>query len=150
MENNRLRHVVTKVLVDLMFFGGIVAWVALPFIMPLLLGFTGVYGGFRGQYTVVLMGAGACAIYILYQLRSMFKTLVGGNPFVPQNVSCLRKCAVASGVISLIFLARTLMWFTIAGAMVVVIFAILSLFCLTLKDLFKQAVSYKEETDWTV
>jgi len=80
----------------------------------------------------------------------MFKTLLGGNPFVIKNVSCLRKCAVASATIALIYLIRIIFWFTIASSIIVVIFAMLSLFCLTLKDLFKRAVAYKEETDWTV
>jgi hypothetical protein len=29
-------------------------------------------------------------------------------------------------------------------------FAVGTLFCLTLKDIFKQAMFYKEEHDWTV
>jgi len=80
----------------------------------------------------------------------MFKTLLGGNPFVMKNVSCLRKCAVASALIALIFAVRLSLWFTFAAAIIVVIFSLLSLFSITIKDLFKQAVAYKEETDWTV
>jgi len=150
MKTNRFRHYVTKILVDIMFYGGIAACIALPFVLPRLMELTGVSLQFRGQYTVVLLSSGVCAVYIMYQLKRMFKTLVSGNPFVAQNVTCLRKCAVASALIAGIFFIRSIMWFTIAGSVIVVIFFILSLFCLTLKDLFKQAIIYKEETDWTV
>jgi len=150
MKTNRFRHYLTKILVDMMFYGGIAACIALPFILPRLMELTGVSTQFRVQYTVVLLSSGVCAVYIMYQLKRMFKTLVSGNPFVAKNVTCLRQCAVASALIAGIFLVRLILWFTIAGAVVVVIFFMLSLFCLTLKDLFKQAVIYKEETDWTV
>jgi len=150
MKTNRFRHYVTKILVDIMFYGGIAACIALPFVLPRLMELTGVSIQFRGQYTAVLLSSGICAVYIMYQLKCMFKTLLGGNPFVSQNVNCLRKCAVASAVIAGIFLIRLIMWFTISASIIAIIFFILSLFCLTLKDLFKQAVIYKEETDWTV
>ncbi|MCL1786991.1 MAG: DUF2975 domain-containing protein, partial [Defluviitaleaceae bacterium] len=122
MQTNRFRHRLTKILVDIMFYGGILTCAALPFILPTLLAWQGVQTAFRVQYTVVLFGSGLCAVYIMYQLKRMFKTLVGGNPFVVQNVSCLRKCAVASAAIAGIFLIRQFMWFTIAGTVTVIIF----------------------------
>ena len=150
MKQNRIRHYATKVLVDIMFFGGIAACIALPFMMPWLMAFVGISPYVRTTYTIILLGAGSCAVYILYQLKCMFTTLLGGNPFIKKNVSCLRNCAVASALIAVIFLVRLYLWFTIASAIIVIIFSLLSLFSLTLKDLFKQAVAYKEETDWTV
>jgi len=42
MEKSKFYHYLTKVLVDLMFYGGIIACLALPFIMPWLLRFIGV------------------------------------------------------------------------------------------------------------
>ena len=150
MQTNRFRHRLTKTLVDIMFYGGILTCAALPLVLPYLMAWQNVQTAFRVQYTVVLLSSGLCAVYIMYQLKRMFKTLLGGTPFVAQNVSSLRKCAVASAVIAGIFLVRQFMWFTIAGSVTVIVFFMLSLFCLTLKDLFKQAVTYKEETDWTV
>jgi len=150
MSKNTWVHHFTKVLVDLMFYGGILACVTLPFALPYLMRLIGVSLHFRTAYTLILLSSGICAVYIVYQLKGMFKTLLGGNPFVAQNVTSLRKCAVASALISGIFLIRLFIWFTIASSIIVVIFALLSLFSLTIKDLFKQAIAYKEETDWTV
>ena len=150
MKSVHIRHLITKILVDIMFFGGIAAVIAVPFAMPRLLAFVGSPAEFRTVYTLIFIGSGVCAVYIMYQLKCMFKTLLGGNPFVSQNVSGLRKCAVASAIIAAIFLVRLILWFTLSASLIVLIFAILSLFCLTIKDLFKQAVAYKEESDWTV
>ena len=146
----RIRQFITKILVDIMFFGGIAACIAVPFALPRIMEFIGTSPDLRTAYTFIFIGSGICAVYIMYQLKCMFKTLLGGNPFVSQNVSGLRKCAVASAVIAAIFLVRLILWFTLPAVILVLVFAMLSLFCLTIKDLFKQAVAYKEETDWTV
>jgi len=150
MYKNSFTHYLTKFLVDAMFLGGLICCIAVPFVMPWL----AERFGYRPQsvlpFTAILLAAGLCSEYILWQLRAMFKTLLGGNPFVGANVTCLRRCAVASLAIALIFVAKSIFWFTLATAIIVIMFTMLGLFCLTLKDLFKQAVAYKEEHDWTV
>ena len=151
MQTNSFVHRLTKVLIESMFFGGILCCAALPFFLPWL---TKLLGHSRRDvilyFTVMLELAGLCALYILYQLKAMFKTLLDGNPFVSANVACLRKCGAASFLIALLFLADSLVGFTIASILFVIIFALLGLFSLTLKDVFKQAVVYKEENDFTV
>ena len=150
MHTNSFVHRLTKILIDLMFYGGIVICVALPALMPHALQFFGYPPEARWLFTGILGAAGLCTVYILYQLKAIFKTLLGGDPFVYRNISCLRKCGVASFLISIIFLIRLLFSWTLASTIVVLIFALLGLFSLTLKDVFKQAVAYKEENDWTV
>jgi len=150
MYKNSFVHYATKVLVDIMFYGGIVCCIAVPFLLPSISGFFGYSPDMLKPYTVILILSGLCALYILWQLKEIFKTLLGGNPFVEKNVDCLRKCSVASFLIALIYLIKISLWFTIASSVIVIIFALLGLFSLTLKDVFKQALSYKEENDWTV
>ena len=150
MYKNTWVHYLTKVLVDVMFYGGILCFIVLLFVMPKLT----ITFGYRPiavvPLTIVLMSSGLCAIYILFNLKQMLKTLIGGNPFVLENVSCLRKCAVASLLIAIIYLIKISFWFTMATGLIVIIFSLLGLFCLTLKDLFKQAVYYKEENDGVI
>lgn len=52
--------------------------------------------------------------------------------------------------ITLIYFIKCFMVLTFATIIIVIVFAVGSLFCLTLKDIFKQAIYYKEENDWTV
>ena len=150
MRKNSFVHHLTKILVDIMFYGGIIGCIALPFAMPRLAAFMGYSQDIVIPYTVISVLSGLCSLYIVWQLKAMFKTLLGGNPFVERNVSCLRRCSVASILIATIYLVKISIWFTIASSIIVIIFALLGLFCLTLKDVFKQAVAYKEENDWTV
>lgn len=150
MYKNSFVHYLSKVLVDIMFYGGIICVLAVPFVVPVLAKYLGYNSQVVKPLIVVLVLSGLCAVYILRQLKTIFKTLLGGNPFVPQNVTCLRKCAVASFLIALICIAKIIFLFTIASAVIGIIFSLLGLFCLTLKDVFKQAIAYKEENDWTV
>jgi hypothetical protein len=75
---------------------------------------------------------------------------LGGDPFVEKNVSSFRRIAVACFIIALIYLVKMPFWFTPSTASFFIIFSLAGLVCLTLKDVFKQAVAYKLENDWTV
>jgi hypothetical protein len=150
MYKNSVVHHITKILIDIGFFGGILVLFGLPYIVRYLRVYYGYVPTLAGPFDITLMSAGLCALYILWQFKIIFKTLVGGNPFVMANVSCLRKMAVACFIIAIVFLIRTVMYFTVPTTVIVIIFIIAGLFCLTLKDVFKQAVCYKEENDLTV
>lgn len=150
MYKNSFVHYLTKVLVDIMFYGGILACISVPFAVPWFLRLLDYQEAMIVPYTVIIFTSGLCALCIVWQLKSIFKTLLGGNPFVPQNVNCLRICSVASFVIAILYIIRLILWFTVASFIIVTIFSLLGLFCLTLKDVFKQAIAYKEENDWTV
>jgi len=143
-------HRLTKVLVNIMFYGGIICLVALPFAVPRIMVFMGHDMAMSTPYMIILFVSGLCALYILWQLRILFRSLTDGNPFTDANVSCFRKCAVASFLIALTSIVRIILWWTMAAAVIVIVFGMLSLFCLTLKDVFKQAVAYKEENDGTI
>ena len=149
MKKKSFVHYLTKILVEVMFYGGILVCAALPFILPRMLTFLE-YDLTINWYLFILMPAGLCCVYILFQLKTMLKSLISGEPFVEKNVMCFRKCGVASFLISLIFLVRIIIMPTVASSIIVIIFAMLGLFSLTLKDVFKQAIFYKEENDWTV
>lgn len=141
---------VTKIVVDIFFYIGIVCVIGVPFLGRI----------FQIQYnygtnnlkfmTVILFISGMCAVYILYNFKCMFKTLMGGNPFVRDNIKCLTHIAVASMIIALVYIVKAFVMFSLATITIICVFAIAALFCLTLRDIFKQAIEYKEESDWTV
>ena len=152
MDTTKFTHRLTKVLVDIMFYGGILVCILLPFWITRQ---SGLYVEYEGSvanvvHIAILLPAAICAVYILFQLKMIFKTLMRGNPFVLENVSCLRKCGVTSFLMAIIFILRLVFWFTPGSVVLIIICVLLGLFCLTLKDVFKQAISYKEENDWTV
>ncbi len=150
MYKNSIVHYLTKIMVDIMFYGGIVCCLLVTQLAKLTRGYLWYGDDVVFPFGIILFTTGVAAVYILFNLKKMFKTLLGGNPFVLSNVSCLRKMAVACFVIALIYAAKCMFWFTLATAIIVIMFVIAGLFCLTLKDVFKQAIYYKEENDYTV
>lgn len=150
MYKNSITHYITKALIDIMYYCGIVCIIAVPWLSKFIRNYFR-YG--EKEYWLIiaiLFTSGVCAVYILYNLKRMFKTLLGGNPFVDTNISCFRKTAVACALISLIYFVKCFFMFSITTVIIVLVFSIGTLFCLTLKDIFKQALFYKEEHDWTV
>lgn len=154
MENNIYKnsavHYITKYTIDIMFYIGILCVAALPFVSPLIKTYIPSSERDFTVFMITLALSGVCALYILFTFKKMFKTLLSGNPFARENISCFRKLAVACAAVSLIYLISCLSSFTFGRLTVSVAFALGCLFCLTLKDIFKQAMLYKEENDLTV
>lgn len=152
MEQKSFVHYVTKICVDVLFYGGILACCAVPWIVKWWVCRDAYHQLPAAAYplTGILLASGLCAVYILFQLKKLFRTLLGGDPFVQANISCFRKMAVAAMLIAVIYAGKCIWSFTFPSAIVVVVFVIASLFCLTLKDVFKQAVFYKQEHDFTI
>ncbi|MGL4606323.1 MAG: DUF2975 domain-containing protein [Eubacteriaceae bacterium] len=149
MYKNSPVHYLTKIIVDILFYSGILCCLTLPFLIRFFVG----YEYFQIESIIlylILFPSGICAVFILWQLKAIFKTMLNDNPFVKENIICLRKMGVASFLISIIYLIKIIFNFEISSGIIFVVFAIATLFCLTLKDVFKQAVAYKEENDWTV
>ncbi len=143
-------HHIAKALVSIMFYGGILCVGMLPWMSKYIIQYFGCSEEECRFITTVLIASGLCTVYILYNLKHMYRTLLGGNPFVEKNISCFRKMAVSCALISLIYLVKAFFMYSIATLVLVLMFAVGTLFCLTLKDIFKQAMFYKEEHDWTV
>ena len=150
MQYNSFVHRLTKVLVDIMFYGGIATCIAVPFLLNWVYYYFGLNQDDVMPLSIVLVTSGIAAVYIMWQLKIIFRTLLGGNPFIAENITCLRKISVACFIIAAIYLAKCFFMFTVATLLLVICFLIVGLFCLTLKDMFKMAVSYKEDTDFTV
>ena len=150
MYQRNVIHKITKTLVDIMFYLGIICVIAVPFLAESI---SKLYG--YGEYsyipmTVILDVSGIIAVYILFNLKSMYKTLLSGDPFINENVLHLKKIAVSCVLISVVYIKKCIFMFTIATLIIIIVFTIGSLFCLTLKDLFSQAVNFKEENDLTI
>lgn len=150
MQNKKALHRFTKLLIDFMFYSGILVCAFVPLIIYKLIPSTFIAEGIRLQLTVVLVLSGIAALYILWTLRGIFKTLLITNPFTMENVDALRKMAAAAFIITALYITKCLFWFTLGTAIIIIIFAIAGLFSLVLADVFKQAVQYKEENDLTV
>lgn len=151
MYKKSITHYISKITVDILFYLSILCTASTPFVGENIFNFIG-YGveSYKIPFVITIFLSGLCCVYILYNLKQLYRSLLVGNPFVDKNVGYLRKMAVACMCVSIIYLLKCFIVFTIATVVIAVVFIIGCLFCLTLKDLFKQAINYKTENELTI
>ncbi|QSX05068.1 DUF2975 domain-containing protein [Sedimentibacter sp. zth1] len=140
----------TKILVNIILFLGIATTLAVPYIVPKAIKLYSLDKSLTIPTIITIFISGILAVYILNQIRIMINTIFKGNPFILDNVISFKKMGIAAFIIALIFTIKLLFWFTYATVIIVVVFIIAGLLSLTLKDIFKQAVKFKEDNDLTI
>ncbi len=141
----------TKIVLDIMYFGGILVFITLP----LTLKFLGKHysDAISEHFILMLLVFGISGIFgimIISQLRKMMKTVIEEFCFVHENVKSLNMMAVSSLFIVIMFLIKLCIMPTPATAIIVLVFFIAALFSKVLSYVFAQAVRYKEENDLTI
>lgn len=151
MYQKSVTHYIAKVVIDILFYLSILCVALVPvWAKNLFVWINYSNEGYLIPFIVIIFLSGLCCVYILYNLKQMFRSLLEGNPFVDKNVRHFRKIAVACGIIALMYLVKCCFMFTYATLVIAIVFVVGCLFCLTLKDLFKQAINYKTETELTI
>jgi len=151
MYKKSLAHYIAKIVIDVLFWLSTICTVAVPFISKRIFNWIGYLDkSYAIVFTLIISVSGALCTYILFNLKQMYKSLLIGNPFTDQNVMHFRKMAVTCAIISVMYASKCIFMFTYATLVIAAIFAVGSLFCLTLKDLFKQAINYKKENELTI
>lgn len=141
----------TKIMLDMMFYCGLVVLATLPFTLKL----AGKYYSSQLSDNFISMlfifaVSGVCGLMIIAQLRRMMKTVIEGACFVPDNVRSLQVMARLSLVIAGAFIIKLFIVPTPATAIIVLVFFIAALFSQVLANVFAEAIRYKEETDLTI
>ena len=145
---------ITKYLLDLMYFSGIIVTLLLPVpgVVQHFMEFFG-FHDFEGRYAeiiVIYFVLGIMAVLILGELRKMFRTVLKDDCFVKDNVVSLQRMGTYSFVIALICLLRTALYMTVAMLVLILVFIIAGLFSKVLAFVFDRAVEYKLENDLTI
>ncbi|MBO5030580.1 MAG: DUF2975 domain-containing protein [Lachnospiraceae bacterium] len=147
--------IVTKYLLDFMYFAGIPVTISLPWSVRWIMKHLEFqkYEDFEAYYTevvVIYFILGILAIMILGELRKMFRTVLRDDCFVKENVVSLQRMGTYSFVIAAICLLRTILYMTVATLILVLVFVIAGLFSKVLAFVFDKAVEYKLENDLTI
>lgn len=140
----------TKYLLDFMFYSGILVTISLPLTLKWI-----------GQYlprmienyeesVIIYFVLGVSAVILIRELRRIFRTVLDGDCFVTENVISLRKMGNWSFFIAVMSLVRSVVYVTVAMAVVILVFVIAGLFSKVLALVFEEAVRYKEENDLTI
>lgn len=141
---------VTKYLLDFMFFSGILVTVTLPFTIRWIIKWLPEMEAHYAECVVIYFVLGILAIAILGELRKMFRTILKDDCFIFDNVVSLQRMGTYSFMIALICLVRTVLYLTVAMLVVILVFLVAGLFSKVLAFVFDKAIKYKEENDLTI
>jgi hypothetical protein len=133
-----------------MFYTGIVICATVPLLFKQAGKYFSIFREFYIPFSIIFFIAGVFALVIVWELRTIFKTVIKEDPFVRENVRSLKRMGVSSFCIAFMMLTRLLFVITPAALVLVAVFAIAGLFSLVLSQVFDQAVTYKQENDLTI
>nr|WP_318682777.1 DUF2975 domain-containing protein [uncultured Acetatifactor sp.] len=140
----------TKLLLDIMYFGGMAVTASLPLSIRGLWDYFPQLREYYEENVIIYFVLGVAAIVLLGELRKIFRTVLEEDCFVMENVFSLRKMGNWSFFIAGMSVVRSIVYWTVAMAVVVFVFVIAGLFSKVLGMVFEEAVRYKEENDLTI
>lgn len=140
----------TKMILDFMFYAGILVTLTLPFSIKLYGKWNNRFVQFYYEQLAMFFVSGVFAILIIGELRKMFRTVLADDCFIVENVVSLQKMGTYSFMIALATTARACLYLTPANAVVFIVFIIAGLFSKVLARVFDKAVTYKQENDLTI
>ncbi len=140
----------TKYLLDFMFFTGILVTITLPISIKFIGACFPCLVEHYEESVMIYFVLGVSAVVLLRELRRIFKTVLDNNCFVWENVISLRKMGNWSFFIAVMSMVRSIVYVTIAMAVVMFVFVIAGLFSKVLAGVFEEAVKYKQENDLTI
>ncbi len=99
---------------------------------------------------VLLTPCGLCCLNILWQLIVLLKTIHVKDPFVPKNVTGLKRIAYSAFIISAMFFMLLCVQATMLTFAIGYIFLIAGFLFIVMAQLFQKAVAFKSENDLTI
>ena len=141
---------ITKYLLDVMFFTGILITVTLPLSVRMIGKYVEDVKERYAEIVIIYFALGILAIAIVGELRKMFRTVLEDNCFVMENVVSLQRMGTYSFMITLICVVYLILHLSIATLETIWLFLVAGLFSKTLAFVFEKAVRYKEENDLTI
>ncbi|MDD3205011.1 MAG: DUF2975 domain-containing protein [Lachnospiraceae bacterium] len=142
--------VVTKVLLDVMFYAGIMVCISLPISIK----FYGKFNSyFKNNYVplcFIFFFSGIFAVAIIQELRKMFRSVIRDDCFIRENVISLNRMGNYSFAIAFVTVFRVFLYITPAVFVIILVFIIAALFSKVLSHVFDKAVTYKLENDLTI
>jgi len=142
---------IVKRLLDLVFLGGIAIILTLPILlnwyMDRLKGYISEKYWFMLPFLYI---TGFLALFLVFELRRVFKTLNRKDPFRMDNVKSFKNMSISCFAISFCYAVKILFFNSFLTIILCMVFIIGGLFLLILAEVFRQAVIVKEENDLTI
>ena len=136
-----------------MFFGGILICATLPFtfrkILRLIFYFP-VTQAFYFRALIYTLIFGVLMVIFVYFAARVFRTVTKGDPFVKENLQSLWAMGIISGLLALANGAYSLVGLSVLAMILCVFFLFFWGFLLVLREVFRSAIAYKEENEFTI
>lgn len=140
----------TRVILEVMFFGGILATTGLPVIIKVAGDYLKIVREHYYENVIIYFVLGILAVLIIGELRKMFRTVAADDCFVYDNVVSLQRMGTYSFIIAAVSFMRAVLYITSGILVVIIVFTIAGLFSKVLAFVFDKAVAYKLENDMTI
>jgi len=144
----------TELLVTLVFIGGILIWLSLPWSLPIAIKYLKtdyINNSYFFSFIIIFLYiTGALSLIVVYQIRKFFNSINNNTPFIRQNERALKIIGYACFAISVCFFIKDIFYPTILTIIVTMIFIIAGFFGIVLGEIFQQAVDVKKENDMTI
>ncbi len=142
--------VITKYLLDFMFWSGIIVIATLPGSIKLYGRINSYFAQHYVPLCLLFAFSGIFAVLILRELQRMFASVLADDCFITSNVRSLERMGTYSFIIAGITAGRLFVYTTPAVFIVILVFVIAGLFSKVLAKVFDRAVTYKLENDLTI
>jgi hypothetical protein len=143
--------VAVKYFLDIIFAGGILIVIGLPFLLKWYLDLLG--GSTSGQYAFFLpflYVTGIIALALVNELRKVFKTLKRMDPFRMDNVRSFKIMSACCFAIAVLYAVKMFVYNSFLTIILFMVFIIGGFFLMILAEVFRQAAIVKEENDLTI
>lgn len=140
----------TKLLLDVMFYGGILLCLVLPAVVKIVAPFYEHFEKYYIQVVILYFINGILALLLVNELRKMFRTVLKDDCFVRENVISLLRMGIYAFCIAAVSAVRLLFYITPAMLLVILVFIVAGFFSIVLSGVFDKAVTYKLENDLTI
>jgi len=140
-----------KRFLDLIFLGGIVIVLALPFLLNWYMDYLKGYISEKYWFLLpFLYITGILALITVNELRRIFKTLNRRDPFRIDNVKSFKRLSICCFAISFFYGVKIFVFNSFLTIIMFMVFIIGGFLLMILAEIFRQAVIVKEENDLTI
>jgi len=147
---NKMVLKVTQIILYLVFAAGVVITISVPWLVKWWQNVILRTGDNYLFLTLMLIVMGVASLVLLYELIMILKDINKGNPFVIKTVNRLNVMAISSFIITIAYIAKIIVMNSFFTMIIMLVFAMATLFSKVLAEVFRQAVIVKEENDLTI
>ena len=150
MKKSKIAKVI-EILFKIILIGGIICLPFIPKIYDLIRSFDAVtFNNQTMYYKIMFYLSYIICLCIVFILNSIFKNIYKDSPFSNNIVKLLKIVAVLFMLLSIIVLLKTICIPTILSVGVIIVTFITSLCFYVLSQIFKAAIEFKNEVDFTI